>query len=362
MAYLWKTKEDIQEIFDPIKSDDKPRLEWMSHLNRDTPSEYQTPFWKDKIHFAEGTSDTPENHEKICKNIPDWWEFKKPESITYKLNKEGFRCPMDFDKINWKDVYVIMGCSHVFGVGNAMQDTIGEQIHYRTGKHVINLGVPGGNNDVIFNNAMKLLQDYGKPKKLFVLWTYWDRWTHIEDYYFPNEYGLSGWYKRVDIQPGFYKGRFTELKPPIARSWLTDNIQQYHRKLMYKTALRNIFLGDLVEMEVDKLLVLGDEKLGLKGPDVGNVDKVYYKFPDGMTEVNRYQAEGSPKHHPRYYWEKIPEAQKAWYLNNIKARDIIEYDPAFGIKPGHGHYGRIPNKHIGDKFVSKSNGNGDWLT
>ena len=130
---------------------------------------------------------------------------------------------------------------------------------------------------------------------------------------------------------------------------------------MYKTALRNIFFGDLVEMEVDKLLVLGDEKLGPGGPDTGNVDKVYVKFPNSMTEVNRYHADGAPKH-PRYYWEKLPEEQKAWYLNNIKARDIMEYDPAYGIKPGNGHYGRIPNKHIGDKFVSKSNGNGDWLT
>ena len=363
MAYWWKNEEDIQESFDPIKhDDDKPILEWMSHINKDQPLEYTDPAWKNVKHFAPGTSDIPVNHEKICKTIPDWWIFKKPESITYKLNKQGFRCPMDLDKINWKDCYVIMGCSHVFGVGNPYGDTIGQQIHYRTGKPVINLGVPGGTNDVIFNNVMKMLHDYGKPKKLFVLWTYWNRWTHIEKYYYPNKSGLSGWYQRVDIQPGFYKGTMTNLKPPIAKSWLTDNIQQYHRKIMYKTALRNIFFGDLVELEIDKLLVLGDEALGYKGPEVGNVDKVYYKFPDNMAEVNRYHAHGSPENHPRYFWERIPEYQKSWYLNNIKARDIVEYSPAYGIIPGNGHYGKIPNKLIGDKFVSKSNGNGDWLT
>ena len=86
-----------------------------------------------------------------------------------------------------------MGCSHVFGVGNPYEDTIGQQIHYRTGIPVINMGVPGGSNDVIFNNAMKMLQEYGKPKKLFILWTYWSRFTHIQRYYEPNDYGIGWW-------------------------------------------------------------------------------------------------------------------------------------------------------------------------
>ena len=72
-------------------------------------------------------------------------------------------------------------------------------------------------------------------------------------------------------------------------------------------------------MEVDKLLVLGDEKLGPKGPDTGNVDKVYVKFPNSMTEVNRYHADGAPKH-PRYYWERLPERTKGLVLKQYKSK------------------------------------------
>jgi len=360
MSKVWKTQEDIQKVYDPLSDDPRPTLEWFNHLNRTSPTEHVEKTWKGEYNYCEGTGDIPLHHQKLQKTVPDWWIFHKPESVVYKTNKQGFRCPIDLDKVNWKDCYVIMGCSHVFGVGNPYEDTIGQQIHYRTGIPVINMGVPGGSNDVIFNNAMKMLQEYGKPKKLFILWTYWSRFTHIQRYYEPNDYGVSGWWDRRDIQPT--DNRIKErLSPPISHyEWFTHNVQPIHRKLMYKTALRNIFYEDLVELEIDRLLVLGEEK----GPrmETNNPDKVFYESPKGMEQVDAYHARGGPNDDYILNWKKIPDEQKAWYLNNIKARDIIEYNPEYGIKSGHGHYGRIPNQLIGDKFVSKRDGLGQWLT
>ena len=43
------------------------------------------------------------------------------------MNSDGFRT-MDFDKVDWKNSYVIIGCSHVQGIGNPYEETIGEYI------------------------------------------------------------------------------------------------------------------------------------------------------------------------------------------------------------------------------------------
>ena len=77
MSKVWKTQEDIQKIYDPLSDDPRPTLEWFSHLNRNSPTEYVEKTWKGEYNYCEGTGDILAP-PKTPKTIPDWWIFHKP--------------------------------------------------------------------------------------------------------------------------------------------------------------------------------------------------------------------------------------------------------------------------------------------
>lgn len=113
--------------------------------------------------------DTEDLYKKNLKYQPNDWYYRN-KKIEYNLNSAGYRT-REFTQINWSKSIVIFGCSCLFGVGNAEEDTITGQIEKITGIPTINLGVPGSSSTFSLHNAAILNDSYPTPKAIVNLWT-----------------------------------------------------------------------------------------------------------------------------------------------------------------------------------------------
>jgi hypothetical protein len=99
------------------------------------------------------------------------WQWLK-KTIPYQYNNLGFRCDFDFDgEFDFSDYIVVVGCSHVEGVGNHNTETVPTLLSNISNEKVINMGVGGCSNEVIYQNLIWLLSRKHRPKKIIVLWT-----------------------------------------------------------------------------------------------------------------------------------------------------------------------------------------------
>ena len=121
-------------------------------------------------------------------NISWWWfedNFLPPQMknvyprvnpIDYKVNSYGYRCP-EFDTINWKDSYVLLGASNIFGEGVLEDETISYYLEQMIGKPVINLGFAAASNQHVLL-TMSMLAKKHTPKKWIVSYLDSSRWLH----------------------------------------------------------------------------------------------------------------------------------------------------------------------------------------
>ena len=91
----------------------------------------------------------------------------------HKVNSLNLRCP-EFDTIDWNNVYVMIGCSHVYGIGNEENTTIPHYLSTKLNTPVINLGIPAASRTHIFLLALNLLA-LVKPIKTIIINTYPER-------------------------------------------------------------------------------------------------------------------------------------------------------------------------------------------
>ena len=91
----------------------------------------------------------------------------------HKVNSLNLRCP-EFDTIDWNNVYVMIGCSHVYGIGNEENTTIPHYLSTKLNTPVINLGIPAASRTHIFLLALNLLA-LVKPVKTIIINTYPER-------------------------------------------------------------------------------------------------------------------------------------------------------------------------------------------
>jgi len=127
--------------------------------------------FKGVTEFFSGSDDTVKfEKNSILLANSDWKWLKK--TILYKYNNLGFRCDFDFDgEFDFSDYIVVLGCSHVEGVGNHVNGTIPTLLSNISNEKVINMGVGGCSNEVIYQNLIWLLSRKHRPKKIIVLWT-----------------------------------------------------------------------------------------------------------------------------------------------------------------------------------------------
>ena len=94
------------------------------------------------------------------------------DTIDYNLNNHGFRCDFDFDEtFDFSNYVVFVGCSHVAGLGNQANSTVPALFESITNQPVINMGIGGASNEVIFQNIVWLLSRKHRPKNIVVCWT-----------------------------------------------------------------------------------------------------------------------------------------------------------------------------------------------
>lgn len=111
---------------------------------------------------------------------------KHTNSIDYKVNKLNYRAP-EFDSVDWKNSYIIQGCSAVFGLGTLRDDQITSfYLSKLLDAPVINLGIPGAGMELQFVNTLEMLEAGIKPRGVFIVYPSMDRYTLYKNNEFEN--------------------------------------------------------------------------------------------------------------------------------------------------------------------------------
>lgn len=114
---------------------------------------------KNTNRFAQG--DTPELFQKNLNTQPANWHYRT-KNIEYNVNSRGYRT-QEFSDIDWKDSIVLFGCSMTAGIGVAEDETISYFLQQKSGRPVINLGVPASGLDFTLYNNFLLKKNYPEP-------------------------------------------------------------------------------------------------------------------------------------------------------------------------------------------------------
>jgi hypothetical protein len=134
-------------------------------------------------------SDSEERFKENLKIMPSDWKYRTKE-VKYRYNSSGYRT-YEWKDIDWKNAIVVLGCSIVFGVGLAEEETFCYQIEKMTGRQTINLGFPGGSNETIGNNCASLINNFDAPYAVIASWTVPDRFRFYEKNDFID---VGNWY------------------------------------------------------------------------------------------------------------------------------------------------------------------------
>lgn len=141
----------------------------------------------EKFEYYSNT-DSKEKFEQNLKEMPKEWHYRS-KKIRYYLNSNNFRT-YEWNEIDWKNAIVIYGCSNTFGVGVAENETIDKRLEKLTKRQVVNLGVPGGSNELIMHMAGLTIGKFGAPYAAITNWTTADRFRYFT---FEKEHLLGAW-------------------------------------------------------------------------------------------------------------------------------------------------------------------------
>ena len=124
-------------------------------------TKYDSKFWYGQ--------DTEEKYNENLKTQPQDWYYRK-KKVIYNTNSDGYRT-REFNDIDWENSVVIFGCSYVFGIGHAEDDTISSQLEEIIKIPVINMGVGGTSPTHAVHNASILSRAYPTPKGIVNVWS-----------------------------------------------------------------------------------------------------------------------------------------------------------------------------------------------
>jgi len=110
-----------------------------------------------------------DSYNQALKTQPQDWKYRS-KTITYELNSSDYRT-IECDMVDWKNAIVVFGCSHVFGEGNSVDETICYQLQELTGRQVINFGVTGSSPTFSWHNSLILKQKYPVPYAVVQVWS-----------------------------------------------------------------------------------------------------------------------------------------------------------------------------------------------
>lgn len=110
-------------------------------------------------HFRHSDTEKRFNDNLKTKSA-DWiWRNK---SVYYTINAHGYRTK-EWKDIIWNDSILLLGCSHVFGIGIDDNDTLDKKLSSMFEREVINLGIPAGSANAILYNTLRMIDEKIKP-------------------------------------------------------------------------------------------------------------------------------------------------------------------------------------------------------
>ncbi len=317
-------------------------LKWLKHQKKG-----KKPYWTTGFLGL----DTDDKTENMKRHIGEQWKYYNVP-IEYRLNKQGFRCDTDFDEVDWRNSYVITGCSHTFGIGQYMNETMGEILSKKLNAPVINLSVGGTGNDTIMHNFVHLCRKYGKPKGIFVLWTYPYRFTknigyQREGYDAQGQYFDSVWHRR-DLLPGQCTPKNYRDNIGPNKMWehlqvhehdFLPNPEMYYRRTLAQETIHAI-MGDerVYELRADNPAWMWTEDVKPVSPYV-----LSECVPDAYKDIVLGCIESNDKKWIDYSNPDGTLSKEQLYIvNRVKCRDIVSYTDENG--PQGGHWGEVINK------------------
>jgi hypothetical protein len=136
------------------------------------------PHWQSSHKWC-GT-DTEHLYKINCEQrLPYWiWENRK---VEYVWNSEGYRAP-EWKDVDWPSTHVIMGCSHVLGVGVDEPETLSSQLSQQLQEPVVNLGYGGAGAQVVMYNTMRMQELGWKPKSVTIVIPELSRLTYFSEH------------------------------------------------------------------------------------------------------------------------------------------------------------------------------------
>tara|TARA_Y100000389_G_scaffold170369_1_gene177303 strand:- start:5275 stop:6510 length:1236 start_codon:yes stop_codon:yes gene_type:complete len=322
----------------------------------------QNPYWYSNWNG----SDHPNRFDEVSSAIPEGWRWHK-EKIKYRNNKQGFRCDTDFDEIDWKNSYVITGCSHIYGIGQQKSETIGEIISNKIKAPVINLAIGGTGNGVILHNLVHLIRKYGKPKGIFVYWTYPTRFSRVLGYvkHTKDAWGLdvSRTWLRRDILPGTDTPanirESGERVGPLMRELIITNedMVSNSRHFYQRTMAQETLFAIMGEENVYQLRA--DNPGKVKEEDDSVDTDLLTICPSWTHDIIKNCIQlPIPNPNTPLPWKEFNNSDgslskaQLYILNKVKARDIHAYEPE-GRGPIYGHWGPVMNKKVALGFVKQ---------
>jgi len=159
-------------------------------LQETYPFVYQEPCNETpKGAYKFSTGDDENKFQQNLKTQPDDWKYRTQE-VFYNLNNNGYRA-QPWEKIDWENSVVVLGCSCVFGTGLSEFETLDAALaDAYNGRPFINLGYPGGSNEHILYNLTMLFKYFPMPAGVIVSYTTTDRALTFEDM---RAYGIGPW-------------------------------------------------------------------------------------------------------------------------------------------------------------------------
>ena len=325
------TKQKFQEV--PIDWYDKDvefkfrdiPLNWMSNVNSHCWREEHEAV-NNTLPFFEYSTDTIEAFRKIKPVMPKYWRWHT-DTIGYRYNTQGFRNNVDFDKVDWKNSYVVFGCSMITGVGQPLDGTIVEYLRLKLDEPVINMGSAGGSSEVVFNNFIKMITDYGVPKGCIFLWPEPSR--QLDDLHYVTHSHYENDWRRIDIHP------------TIAKVKHINDGKPFYRRNLFRHTIRAMIKGTYISEIVNPEFIIAPGKVPISVPKESKQLVLYPDFPEFLNnDLKRTNG------HLPQDWPSVSTKSKEWYLNNWCARDIGTYSEENG--PAGSHMGPFVNKAIAD--------------
>lgn len=276
------------------------------------------------------------------------WYYSNEEVISYYYNDFGIRDKRKISKdFDFSEYTVILGCSHIEGIGIPVEHTIPMMYEKLTSEPTINWGLGGASNEVIYHNLCWLLTRKNKPKKIIVVWSYYHRQLlaspmKVKDPSEDKRITLN-YTTGVDLSDLHDK----EIKKYVKPEFFTE-----------QSVLKSCIYFDMVqsfkeENDITEINIFGAPHPSLLQDNKKNIlpEYIIKRYIDDFTFWN----EESKKISINIY-SAIQNNDLSNVISKYYARDVIISN--YNAHPSKimigGHYGRVPNAAITRYIIKKS--------